>query len=55
MNSPIRHSRAGGNPDHSSRSRVAGQNQDFVRYAENLFLLDSRLRGNDNWLTKSLP
>jgi hypothetical protein len=54
-----RHSRAGGNPDDRKNSREAGQYLGlavprnspqaarFVRFAENLSLLDSRLRGND--------
>ena len=42
-----RHSRAGGNPVGSSISRVAGRHHGLVRYSELLFLLDSRLRGND--------
>jgi hypothetical protein len=43
----LRHSRAGGNPDDLIISREAGQHRGFVRFAVCLFLLDSRLRGND--------
>jgi D-alanyl-D-alanine carboxypeptidase/D-alanyl-D-alanine-endopeptidase (penicillin-binding protein 4) len=42
-----RHSRAGGNPGILKNTRNAGQQKYFDRYAEYLFLLDSRLRGND--------
>ena len=42
-----RHSRAGGDPVQRKHSREAGLHLGFVRYAEYLFLLDSRLRGND--------
>jgi hypothetical protein len=47
MTTLTRHSRAGGNPVGSIISRVAGRHHGLVRYAELLFLLDSRLRGND--------
>jgi len=43
-NKPLaRHSRAGGNPDDKIIPREVGQHCGFVRYAECLFLLDSRL------------
>jgi hypothetical protein len=37
----------GGNPVDLINTRVTKQLQDFVRFAELIFLLDSRLRGND--------
>ncbi|MDE2310418.1 MAG: hypothetical protein KGL01_06270 [Betaproteobacteria bacterium] len=47
-NNPLtRHSRAGGNPDDLKISHEVGQHCGFVRFAGCLFLLDSRLRGND--------
>ena len=44
------HSRAGGNPVELKISRVAGQHWNSACFAECFFLLDSRLRGNDETL-----
>jgi hypothetical protein len=42
-----RHSRESGNPVEKQSPALAGQHLGVVRYAEYLFLLDSRFRGND--------
>ena len=50
-NNPLaRHSRAGGNLVDKMISHKVGQHRGFVCYADCLFLLDSRLRGNDEVL-----
>ncbi len=47
-NNPLaRHSREGGNPVDKMIAHKVGQHCGFVCYAGCLFLLDSRLRGND--------